>query len=113
MTEFPINKEFPPDFEKYGKKYNGYKNEIQEVIFYDFATINYDLELIYKGKAYYFQNDITGTYQCFGQSESVKFGEPYGPCFKDANDLIKYFRFDDGKLFIDAIDDIDYAEPYC
>ena len=42
--------------------------------------------------------------------------EPFsGPCseiYADANDLIKKFRFEDGQLFIDAIDNIEYADPW-
>ncbi len=106
MSEYPTNTEFPPDFEKYGTKYNGYKNDPQEQIFYDFATIGYDIEVHYKGKRYFFQNDKMGTYQC-----GDNFHPPYGVPFKDANDLIKNFRFDDGRIFIEAIDDIDYADP--
>ena len=107
MSEYPINKVFPPDFKKYGTKHNGYKTDTQEQIFYDFAAIGYDLEVHYKGKKYYFQNDTIGTYQC-----GDNFSAPYGTPFKDANDLIKNFRFDDGKLFIDVIDDIEYADPW-
>lgn len=113
MTDFPSNEEFPPDYKKYGDKYHGYKNGDHEVILYDFAVQNYDLELVYKGKAYYFQNDVSGTYQCFGQDgNKTRFDGPYGPSFKDANDLIKNFVLDDGRHIIDVIDDIEHAEPY-
>ena len=107
MDEFPVNKEFPPDLKKYGSRHNGYKNDVQEQIFYDFATIGYDLEVHYNGKKYYFANDSKGVCQC---------KEPFsGPCseiYADANDLIKKFRFEDGQLFIDAIDNIEYADPW-
>lgn len=107
MSEYPINTEFPPDFEKYGTEHNGYKNDPQEQIFYDFATLGYDLEVHYKGKKYYFANDSQGVCQC-----SDRFTNPCSEFFRDANDLIKNFRFDDGRLFIEAIDDIDYADPW-
>lgn len=112
MSEYPVNEVFPPDFEKYGTKYNGYKNGDIEVILYDFAAVGYDLELTYKGKTYCFQNDITGTYQCFGQENSSIFSGPYGPLYKDANDLLQNFVLDDGKHIIDVLDDIEHAEPY-
>ncbi|MBO7132695.1 MAG: hypothetical protein J6W06_00855 [Bacteroidales bacterium] len=113
MCDFPTNKEFPPDYKKYGDKYHGYKNGDHEVILYDFAVQNCDLDLVYKGKAYYFQNDVSGTYQCFGQDGNMtRFGSPYGHYFKDANDLIKNFVLDDGKHIIDVLDNIEHAEPY-
>ena len=107
MSEYPINKVFPPDFKKYGTKHNGYKTDTQEQIFYDFATLGYDLEVHYNGEKYYFANDNKGVCQC-----RVPFSDPCSHFFKDANDMIKNFRFDDGKLFIDVIDDIEYADPW-
>lgn len=107
MSEYPINTEFPPDFKKYGTEHNGYKNDPQEQIFYDFATLGYDLEVHYKGKKYYFATDPGSVCRC-----RKPFSEPIGEPFKDANDMIKNFRFDDGRLFIEAIDDIDYADPW-
>ena len=107
MVEYPVNKEFPPDFKKYGTKHNGYKNDVQEQIFYDFATIGYDLEVHYKGGEYYFANDPKGVCRC-----RVPFSIPMGCFYRDANDMIKNFRFDDGRLFVEAIDDIDYADPW-
>lgn len=111
-SEYPFNEIFPPDYNLYGNEYHGYKNDIIEVILYDFAVQSYDLELLYKGKYYYFQNDVTGTYQCFGQESSSHFSGPYGPLFKDANDLLQNFVLDDGKHIIDVLDEIEYAEPY-
>ena len=71
MDEFPVNKEFPPDFKKYGSRHNGYKNDVQEQIFYDFATIGYDLEVHYNGKKYYFANDSKGVCQCKSRSRDL------------------------------------------
>lgn len=107
MSEYPVNTKFPPDFKKYGTEHNGYKNDQQEQIFYDFATLGFDLEVHYKGKKYYFASDPGRVCQC-----SVPFSNPCSECFRDGNDLIMNFRFDDGRLFIDAIDDIEYADPW-
>lgn len=113
MSEYPVNKVFPPDFKKYGKEYGGYKNSNQQIIFYDFAAVGSDVEIIYKGKAYRFQNDVTGTYQCFGQDlNGHRFDGPYGPLFKDANDVIQNYVMDDGKHLIDILDEIEHAEPF-
>jgi hypothetical protein len=110
MSEYPVNKVFPPDFEKYGTKYNGYKNGDIEVVLYDFAAVGYDLELTYKGKTYFFQQHYQqGVCQCFGAKDG-RFSGPYGPYFKDANDLIQNFVLDDGKHIIDVLDEIEHAE---
>ena len=112
MSEYPENTKFPPDFRKYGTKHHGYKNGDYEVILYDFAAVGCDLELTYMGKAYYFQNDVSGTCQCFGQDNDSHFSGPYGQRFKDANDLLQNFVLDDGKHIIDVLDDIGHAESY-
>ena len=105
MSEYPVNTVFPPDFEKYGTKYNGYKNGDIEVILYDFAAVGLDLELHYKGKEYNFQQHVEGVCQCLNGKHG-----PYGPYYKDANTLLKEFCLDDGKHIIDVLDEIDHAE---
>ena len=108
----PFNQIFPPDFKKYGKKYNGYKNSNTEIVLYDFATLGYDLELHYKGKTYYFQQHTEGVCQCLGLNEKGKPCSPYGEYFKDANDLIKNFVLDDGKHICEILNDLEFAEPW-
>lgn len=107
MSEYPVNEVFPPDYGKYGDRYHGYKNGDIEAILYDFAVQNYDLEVIYKGKAYYFATDSEGACRC-----EKPFCIPCSEFFKDGNDLLQNFVLDDGKRIVDVLDEIEHAEPY-
>lgn len=49
-----FNAKYPPDFKTNGDKYDGYKTGNEEVLFYDFAVLGYDMAFSYKGKRYYF-----------------------------------------------------------
>ena len=46
-----------PHFKTNGGKYDGYKTGNEEVLFYDFAVLGYDMVFSYKGKRYYFMSD--------------------------------------------------------
>ena len=94
---YQYNSEFKPDFVKNGDKYNGYKTNNQEALFYYFAVQGYDLTFSYKGVKYYFfstQEYVARTDENFSVVLEM---------FPDANDMIKTFQID-GTPLLDLID---------
>ena len=53
LCGYRYNKKYPPNKERFGESYGGYKNNAEEVLFYDFAVQFYDVSFKYKGKSYY------------------------------------------------------------
>ena len=47
------NAKYPPNKEKYGVAYEGYKNNAAQILFYEFAVQNYDVFFKYKGLPHY------------------------------------------------------------
>ena len=51
---YPFNSKYPPNYDKNGGLYHGYRNSTEETFLYDFAVQRYDLRFSYKGKTYHF-----------------------------------------------------------
>ena len=49
----PINAKYPPNREKYGDLYEGYKTWAEEVLFHRFGVLCYDVCFTYKNKEYF------------------------------------------------------------
>ncbi len=93
-----INTEFPPeDLDKYTPT-NGYENVKHEFLFLTFAFQYYDMAICYKGIKYLLFADESG---CAVLNECHEEVSEYYPT---ANDLIKQFRFCDGKGLLDVLD---------
>lgn len=100
---YPFNSEFKPDFTKYGDRYNGYKNNSQEALFYYFAVLGYDLQFDYNGQTYYFLSDKDYVARC---DKNFKLDLEV---FENANVMFYEFRID-GKRLVDIVDDITNAD---
>ncbi len=100
----PYNKEFPPNQEKYGNRYGGYKNANREALFYDFAIVHYDIQFEYEKESYYLLIEPTHAARC-----DENFNEEY-EVFPDPNTLIKELVIGDHKL-VEIIDDLEKVEP--
>ena len=97
-----INTEFPPDsFVKYSD-YSGYQTSNREYLFYQFAVQYYDVLIEYKGNRYILVADDDGC------SVTNEIWDDLSPEFLTANDLIKDFRFPDGKGLLDIVDNQDF-----
>ena len=59
LAGYPFNAKYPPNYEKNGGLYHGYKNNSEETFYYDFAVQRYDLRFSYNGKKYYFLSNGT------------------------------------------------------
>lgn len=104
LAGFRENAKYPPNYEKYGDEYYGYKNAAEEVLFYDFAVLNYDLYFTYKGKPYHFLTETDHVAYC-----DEHYTEEY-QVFPSANELIEQFAID-GKPLIELIDELEDVEP--
>lgn len=60
LENYPSNKKFPPNTNLYGYAYHGYKNEVYETFFYDFAVQGYDLQFSYISGYNWLLNSPTG-----------------------------------------------------
>ena len=78
-----FNAKYPPDFKTNGDKYDGYKTGNEEVLFYDFAVLGYDMAFSYKGKRYYFLSD------------------PEYVALTDESFIKEYERFDNGNAALE------------
>lgn len=101
---YPYNCKYPPNKEKYGEMYHGYKDSYVETLFYDFGVQNYDLYFKYKEKEYYVLNEFDHVALC-----DDRFTEEY-EVYTNEMDFIENFRID-GKPLIDLIDELEYVEP--
>lgn len=103
LAGYPFNEKYPPNYEKNGGLYHGYRNNIEETFYYDFAVQRYDLRFRYDGKEYYFFSFEDHAAQCDETfSTEIK-------TFKDGNDVIEHFQID-GKRLIDIIPLVDNCE---
>jgi len=100
-----INGKYMPDYSKNGGLYNGYKNSVEEALFFDFAVQGYDLGFSYKGERYYFLSESDYVALCDGH-----FTEEYQR-FEDGNTALEQFKID-GKSIIDLIDELEDVEVY-
>ena len=57
LAGYWYNSKYPPNYEVNGSLYHGYKDSVEETLFYDFAVQRYDLRFTYKGKLYHFLSD--------------------------------------------------------
>jgi len=92
-----FNRKYPPNKKLYGVDYGGYRNQAEEVLFYDFAVQFYNVSFKYKGTPYYLliDNDHAAVCDC-------NFTEEY-ETFTDAVELIENYRID-GKTLLELID---------
>ena len=104
LAGYPFNSKYPPNYEKNGGLYHGYRNSSEETFFYDFAVLRYDLRFTYKGKSYYFLSCEDYVAQCDETfcKETQR--------FKDGNDALENFMID-GVRLIDLISLIVDCEP--
>jgi len=104
LAGYPFNAKYPPNYEKNGGLYHGYKNNSEETFYYDFAVQRYDLRFSYNGKEYYFLSEQDYAAQC-DEHFTNEFRR-----FKDGNAVIEEFEID-GKKLIEVIPWIEDCEP--
>lgn len=97
---FPINGKYPPNKKKYGNGYDGYRTLAEEVLFYDFGVMCYDVVFKYKGKEYYLLTASDHAAVC-----DENFTKEY-ETFSDEMELIEHFKID-GKPLVEIIDEIE------
>ena len=101
---FPYNCKYPPNKERFGDLYDGYKNKAEGVLFYDFGIQGYDVSFKYKGKNYYLLTEPDHVAVC-----DEYFTEEY-ESYEDAMTLIENFKID-GKPLIELTAEIEEIEP--
>ncbi len=104
LCGYRYNSKYPPNEDKYGTHYRGYKNNAEEVLFYDFAVQFYDVSFKYDGKSYYLLTDEDHVAVC-----DEHFTKEY-EIFSNANELIEQFKID-GKTLLSLIDQLEDVEP--
>lgn len=104
LCGYRYNKKYPPNKERFGESYGGYKNNAEEVLFYDFAVLFYDVSFKYKGKSYYLLTESDHVAVC-----DSHFSEEY-ETFKDAVELIENYHID-GRSLLELIDSLEDVEP--
>jgi hypothetical protein len=104
LCGYRFNRKYPPNKTLYGDTYGGYKNNAEEVLFYDFAVQFYDVSFKYRGKSYYLLSDDDHVAVC-----DSNFTDEY-ETFKDAVELIENFRID-GRSLLELIDLLEEVEP--
>jgi hypothetical protein len=103
---YPMNKDFPPeDVFKYPGS-NGYADWRHEEVYCFFAVRHDNLRLVYKGVEYHFTTGADGCSQCKNDGWKSQIGKTYA----NENDLLKHFRFPDGKTIPEIIDELDDVE---
>lgn len=101
---YPYNCKYPPNRAKYGDLYNGYRNSIEETLFYDFGVQGYDLYFKYKGKEYYALTEYDHVAVC-----DENFSKEY-ETFANSMELIENFEID-GSPIIDLMDKLEDVNP--
>ena len=104
LAGYWYNSKYPPNYKVNGSLYHGYKNGIQETLFYDFAVQRYDLRFTYKNKPYHFLSDSKHVAYC-----DEHYTEEY-QVFPDGNTALEQFIID-GKPIIELIDELEDVEP--
>ena len=99
LAGYPFNSKYPPDYEKNGESYHGYRNNSEETFLYEFAVQRYDLRFTYKGKSYYFLSCQDYVAQC-----DETFCKEIQR-FADGNDALEQFTID-GVRLLDLIPSI-------
>ncbi len=101
---FPYNCKYPPNKEKFGDLYDGYKNKAEGVLFYDFGIRGYDVSFKYKRKYYYLLTEPDHVAVC-----DEHFTKEY-ESYENAMTLIENFKID-GKPLIELTAEIMEIEP--
>lgn len=104
LAGYWFNSKYPPNYEMNGSLYHGYKNWVEETLFYDFAVQGYDLFFTYKGEPYHFLSDSGHVAHC-----DEHYTEEYQR-FPDGNTALEQFTID-GKPLIELIDELEDVEP--
>lgn len=105
LMGYPFNQKYPPDTQKYGTHYSGYRTAQQECFFQDFAVQNYDVRFKCRGVDYY----IVNWDDCCARTDETlkivyeKFPNPIA--------LIEQLTIDGAKL-IDIMNDIEEVEVF-
>ena len=97
---YPYNCKYPPNKEKNGDLYGGYKTWAEEVLFHRFGILCYDVCFVYKNKEYHLLKEYNYAAVC--DDHYTKEYELYA----DEMDLIENFKID-GKQLIELIDEIE------
>lgn len=99
------NAKYMPDYKRNGSLYNGYRNSIEEALYFDFAIQGYDLGFTYNGKRYYFlsENDYVAL-------SNENFTEELQR-FEDGNTALEQFKIGN-KSIIELIDKLEDVEVY-
>ena len=105
LAGYYINGKYMPDYSHNGSLYHGYKNSVEESLFYDFAVQGYDLGFTYKDKRYYFLSESD-----YVALSDENFTEEYQR-FDDGNSALEQFLID-GKNVIELIDQLVDVETY-
>lgn len=96
---YPYNCKYPPNKEKYGDIYEGYKTWTEEVLFHRFGILCYDVCFVYKNNEYHLLKEYNYAAVCDEHCT-----EEY-ETFADEMALIENFKIN-GKPLIELIDDI-------
>lgn len=96
---YPYNCKYPPNKEKYGDIYEGYKTWTEEVLFHRFGILCYDVCFVYKNNEYHLLKEYNYAAVC-----DEHYTEEY-ETFADEMALIENFKIN-GKPLIELIDDI-------
>ena len=104
LCGYRYNGKYPPNEELNGTTYRGYRNNAEEVLFYDFAVQFYDVSFKYNGKAYYLLTEEDHVAVC-----DKHFNEEF-ETFSNANELIEKFEID-GVPLLKLIDQLEDVEP--
>jgi hypothetical protein len=105
LAGYLFNGKYMPDYSHNGSLYHGYKNSIEETLFYDFAVQGYDLAFSYKGNRYYFMSDPE-----YVALSDEHFTQEYQR-FENGNAALEQFKID-GKSIIELIDSLEDVESY-
>lgn len=97
---YPINGKYPPNREKYGDLYDGYKNWAEEVLFHRFAVLCYDVCFTYKNKEYFLLKEPDHAAVC-----DEHFTEEY-EIYANEMELLENFKID-GKPLIELIEELE------
>ena len=103
LTGYPFNAQYPPNYNKNGGLYHGYRNNTEETFFYDFTVQRYDLRFSLNGKEYYSLSAQNHAAPC-----NSKFTTEF-EVFDDGNAVLEQFEIE-GKKLIDLIPFIEDCE---
>ncbi|MDO4497864.1 MAG: hypothetical protein Q4B58_08585 [Bacteroidales bacterium] len=99
---YPYNMKYPPYM---NSLYHGYKNDIEETFFYNFAVQKYGVTFVYKEKQYYLMTNDDYVF------ETDATFLPEFQRFEDGNAALEQFMID-GKRLIDILPEITDYDVY-